>query len=82
MLGPNVQLISSGHPTDPLRRRREITAAPIVIEPGVWVGAGATVLHGGTVGEDAVIAAGAVVTRDVPARTVVAGVPARRLRDV
>ncbi len=77
MIGPKVNLISSGHPTDPNRRRREVTAAPIVIERNVWIGTGATVLQGVTVGADAVIAAGAVVTKDVPPRTLVAGVPAR-----
>ncbi|MEH3052583.1 MAG: DapH/DapD/GlmU-related protein [Patulibacter minatonensis] len=82
MIGPNVQLISSGHPTDPATRRSEITLGPIRIERGVWIAAGATVLQGVTVGEDAVVAAGAVVTRDVPPRTVVGGVPARLLRDV
>jgi len=80
LIGPNVQLISSGHPVDPAGRRRTITGDPIVIGRNVWIGAGATVLHGVTVGEDAVIAAGAVVTRDVPARTLVAGVPARVVR--
>jgi acetyltransferase-like isoleucine patch superfamily enzyme len=80
MLGPNVQLISSGHPLDPETRRRQITTAPIRIERGVWIAAGATVLQGVTVGEDAVVAAGAVVTKDVPARTLVAGVPARLIR--
>lgn len=81
-VGPRVSLITSGHPIDPARRRREITAAPIVIERGVWLCAGATVLHGVTVGADAVVAAGAVVTRDVPAGVVVGGVPARMLRPV
>jgi acetyltransferase-like isoleucine patch superfamily enzyme len=80
MLGPNVQLISSGHPLDPATRRSQVTTAPIVIGRGVWIAAGATVLQGVTVGEDAVVAAGAVVTRDVPSRTLVAGVPARVVR--
>jgi acetyltransferase-like isoleucine patch superfamily enzyme len=81
-VGPNVSLITSGHPIDPALRRRRICAAPIVIERGVWLCAGATVLHGVTVGEDSVVAAGAVVTRDVPAGVVAGGVPARVLRPV
>ncbi|MEU6845619.1 DapH/DapD/GlmU-related protein [Streptomyces sp. NPDC046716] len=76
MLGPNVSLITSGHPLDPARRRTGITSAPIRIERNVWVGASAVILQGVTIGADAVVAAGAVVTRDVPARSVVAGVPA------
>jgi acetyltransferase-like isoleucine patch superfamily enzyme len=82
MIGPRVSLLSSGHPLDPERRRKQILAAPIVIERGVWLGAGATVLQGVTVGADAVVAAGAVVTRDVPPRTLVAGVPAGVLRQI
>jgi acetyltransferase-like isoleucine patch superfamily enzyme len=80
MLGPNVQLISSGHPLDPATRRRSITTAPIRIGRGAWLAAGAMVLQGVTVGDDAVVAAGAVVTRDVPPGTLVAGVPARVVR--
>ena len=82
MIAPNVQLISSGHPLDPETRRRSMTCAPIRIGRGVWIAAGATVLQGVTVGEDAVVAAGAVVTKDVPPRTLVAGVPARVVRAV
>jgi acetyltransferase-like isoleucine patch superfamily enzyme len=81
-IGPRVSLITSGHPIDPAFRRRQIVAAPIAIERGVWLCTGATVLHGVTVGEDSVVAAGAVVTRDVPAGVVVGGVPARVLRSV
>jgi acetyltransferase-like isoleucine patch superfamily enzyme len=81
-IASGVSLITSGHPIDPTVRRRQITAAPIVIERGVWICTGATVLHGVTVGEDSVVAAGAVVTRDVPAGVVVGGVPARVLRPV
>ena len=82
MIGPRVSLLTAGHPLDPDRRRRQIVAAPITIERNVWLGAGATVLQGVTVGSDAVVAAGAIVTRDVPARTLVAGVPARVVREI
>lgn len=82
LIGPRVSLISSGHPLDPTRRRRQIVAAPIVIRRNVWLAAGATVLQGVTVGEDSVVAAGAVVTRDVPSGTLVAGVPARVVRPI
>jgi acetyltransferase-like isoleucine patch superfamily enzyme len=81
-IGPRVSLISSGHPVDPARRRSHIVAAPIAIKRGVWLCAGATVLQGVTVGEDSVVAAGAVVTRDVPPGVLVGGVPARVLRPV
>jgi acetyltransferase-like isoleucine patch superfamily enzyme len=80
MIGPNVHLISSGHPLDPAIRRSQITTAPIRIGRGAWIAAGAMVLQGVTVGDDAVVAAGAVVTKDVPPRTLVAGVPAQVIR--
>ncbi len=80
MIGPNVHLISSGHPLDPAIRRSQITTAPVRIGRGAWIAAGATVLQGVTVGDDAVVAAGAVVTKDVPPRTLVAGVPAQVIR--
>lgn len=82
MIGPRVSLLSGGHPLDPALRRRQVVTAPIVIERGAWIGAGATVLQGVTIGEDAVVAAGAVVTRDVAPHTLVAGVPARFVREI
>lgn len=82
MIAPRVSLLTAGHPLDPERRRRQVVAAPIVIERNVWLGAGATILQGVTVGQDAVVAAGAVVTHDVPPRTLVAGVPAQVLREI
>ncbi|CAM5233602.1 Sugar O-acetyltransferase OS=Streptomyces tendae OX=1932 GN=GUR47_24365 PE=4 SV=1 [Streptomyces tendae] len=82
MLGPNVSLITSGHPLDPARRRTGITSAPIRVERNVWIGASAMILQGVTIGADAVVAAGAVVTRDVPARSVVAGVPATVIKKI
>jgi acetyltransferase-like isoleucine patch superfamily enzyme len=82
MIGPNVSLITSGHPLEPSRRRAFVTARPIVIERNVWIAAGATVIGGVTVGENAVVAAGSVVTRDVPANTLVGGNPARIIRSI
>lgn len=80
LIGPGVSLVTAGHPVEPERRRDGIVASPIVIGRNVWIGANATVMHGVTIGADSVIAAGAVVTKDVPARTVVAGVPATMIR--
>jgi acetyltransferase-like isoleucine patch superfamily enzyme len=82
MIGPNVSLITSGHPLAPSRRRDFVTARPIVIERNVWIAAGAIVIGGVTVGENAVVAAGSVVTRDVPANSLVGGNPARIIRSI
>ena len=59
-----------------------MTAAPIVLGRNVWVGSNSTILQGVTIGDGAIIAAGAVVTKDVPANTVVGGVPARHIRNI
>ena len=82
MIGPNVSLITSGHPLAPSQRRAGVTAAPIVIGKNVWIGAGAIIIGGVTVGENAVVAAGSVVTRDVPPNTLVGGNPARVIRSI
>jgi len=82
MISAHVTLITSSHPIDPERRRRAVTVAPIVIEDGAWIGAAATVLPGVTIGRDAVIGAGAVISRDVAPRVVVTGPTADRRRDV
>jgi acetyltransferase-like isoleucine patch superfamily enzyme len=82
MIGPNVSLITSGHPIEPSRRRDFVTAKPIVIGRNVWIAAGATVIGGVTVGENAVVGAGSVVTRDVPPNTLVGGNPARVIRAI
>lgn len=82
MIGPNVSLITSGHPVEPSRRRDFVIAKPIVIERNVWIAAGVTIIGGVTVGENSVVAAGAVVTRNVPANTLVGGNPARVIRSI
>ena len=75
-IGPRVNLTSENHPLDPTDRKTVIPKA-VVIKRNAWIGAGATILPGVTVGENAIVAAGAVVSRDVPANTVVAGIPAK-----
>jgi acetyltransferase-like isoleucine patch superfamily enzyme len=82
MIGPNVSLITSGHPIEPSQRRAGVTASPIVIERNVWIAAGATIIGGVTVAENSVVAAGSVVTRDVPPNTLVGGNPARVIRSI
>jgi acetyltransferase-like isoleucine patch superfamily enzyme len=82
MIGPNVNIITSSHPLEPAERRAYIEAKPIVIEKNVWIATAATILGGVTVGENSVIAAGAVITKDVPANSFVAGVPAKVIRSL
>jgi acetyltransferase-like isoleucine patch superfamily enzyme len=76
-----VNLISISHPLDPAARRSTY-CAPIVVKKGAWLGAAATVMPGVTIGENAVVAAGALVTRDVPDNAVVGGVPARIIKNL
>ncbi|MDQ1572648.1 MAG: hypothetical protein QOH44_207, partial [Actinomycetota bacterium] len=73
MVGPKVTFITSGHPVDPEERRLFLTGAPIDVAENVWIGAGATILPGVSIGRDAVIAAGSVVADDVPAASLVSG---------
>ncbi|MCB0638807.1 MAG: sugar O-acetyltransferase [Lewinella sp.] len=81
LIGPKVSLISEDHPIDPAERRTLIPKA-VRIRRGAWIGANATILPGVTVGENAVVAAGALVTKDVPDHTVVGGVPARVMKSL
>lgn len=79
LIGHNVVLATINHDLNPAMNRKN-HYAPIKIGAHVWIGANATVLPGVTIGDWAVVAAGAVVTRDVPAMTVVGGVPAKVLK--
>ena len=80
LIGPNVSLITAGHPLEPSQRRTTTIGKPIVIGKGVWIAAGATIIGGVTVGENSVVAAASVVTKDVPPNTLVGGNPARVIR--
>jgi acetyltransferase-like isoleucine patch superfamily enzyme len=82
MIGPNVSIITSGHPIDPSQRRAAVIAKPIAIQRNAWLAANVTIIGGVTVGENSVVAAGSVVTRDVPPNTLVGGNPARVIRSI
>jgi acetyltransferase-like isoleucine patch superfamily enzyme len=73
MVGPKATFITMSHPVDPGERRQFLAGAPIDVAENVWIGAGATILPGVSIGRDAVVAAGAIVADDVPAASLVAG---------
>lgn len=81
LLGHNVVLVTLNHCMNP-EQRANLEPAPIHIGKNVWIGANAMVLPGVTIGDGAVIAAGAIVTKDVPANTIVGGIPAKKIKNV
>ena len=83
MIGPHVLISTVNHPLSPRGRRNRLgVAKPVRIGDDVWIGGHAAILPGDTIGDGAVVAAGAVVTKDVPPYTVVAGVPARVVKKI
>ncbi|WP_461215950.1 DapH/DapD/GlmU-related protein [Lacticaseibacillus sp. GG6-2] len=81
LLGPRTTLISVNHNEDPAHRR-DLVLQSVRIKKGAWLGANVTINPGVTIGENAIVGSGAVVTKDVAANTVVAGVPAKFLRTI
>src|SRR3954454_5486706 len=81
LIAPKVSLLSEGHSVDP-SQRQSLVPGHIHIKANAWIGAGATILPGVTIGENSVVAAGAVVSKDVPANTVVGGIPARHIKNL
>jgi maltose O-acetyltransferase len=83
MIGPNTLITTVGHPLSPKARRGYMAkAAPVRIGNDVWIGGNVTILPGVTIGNNVVVAAGAVVTKDVPDNSLVGGVPARIIREI
>lgn len=76
LMAPGVLVATVNHSMDPARRREYCVARPITIGDDVWLGGNCTVLPGVTIGNNVIVAAGAVVNQDVPDNTLVAGVPA------
>jgi maltose O-acetyltransferase len=82
-IGPNVELLTPVHPLEPGPRRNKLEAAkPIRVGNNVWLGGGAIVCPGVSIGENTVVGAGAVVTKDLPANVLAVGNPARAIREV
>lgn len=81
LIGHNVVLATLNHDVDP-QKRGDMFPAPIRIGNNVWIGAQATVLPGVTIDDGAIVAAGAVVTRDVPANVIVGGFPAKIIKKI
>lgn len=79
LIGPKVSLITENHPLN-LKDRKALITKPIVIKRKSWIGANATILPGVTVGENSVVAAGAVVSKDVPDNVIVGGIPAKFIK--
>lgn len=83
MIGPNTLITTVGHQLSPLGRRNHLAfAKPINIGNDVWIGGNVTILPGVTIGNNVVVAAGAVVTKDVPDNCLVAGIPAKKIKDI
>lgn len=81
LIAPKVSLLSEGHPISP-QDRHSLIPKPIHIKKNAWIGAGATILLGVTIGENSVVAAGSVVSKDVPDNTVVGGIPAKIIKTI
>ena len=81
LIAPKVNLVTTNHPVSPSQRRSTFSH-PIVIKKGAWIGIAATIMPGVTVGENSIVSAGAVVTKDVSPNTIVAGVPAKVIKTI
>ena len=83
MIGPNTTITTVGHPLSPKKRRQHLgQASEIRIGNDVWLGANVTVLPGVTIGNNVVVGAGAVVTKDIPDNSLAVGVPARVIKEI
>ncbi|MFS0559945.1 sugar O-acetyltransferase [Terribacillus sp. 179-K 1B1 HS] len=82
MIGPNVGIYTAGHSIQPAGRTEEGYAIPITIGNDVWIGGSCTILAGVTIGDNSIVAAGSVVTKDVPANTIAAGNPAKHIKNI
>jgi acetyltransferase-like isoleucine patch superfamily enzyme len=81
LIAPKVSLLTEGHPTS-IEDRHSLIPQPIHIKKNVWIGANATILKGVTIGENSIVAAGAIVLKDVPDNVMVGGMPAKFIKTI
>lgn len=81
LIAPRVNIVTVNHPENS-KHRRGIILKPMHIKKNAWIGAGATILAGVTIGENAIVAAGSVVSKDVPDNMIVGGIPAKVIRAI
>jgi len=81
LIAPKVSLVTEGHPTS-IEDRYSLIPKPIRIKKNAWIGANATILGGVTIGENSIVAAGALVSKDVPDNSIVGGVPAKFIKNI
>lgn len=82
LIAPNVTITTTGHPVDPELRKKGMYSFPVTIGDNVWLGAGVIILPGVTIGENSVIGAGSVVTKNIPANVIAFGVPCKVIREI
>lgn len=82
LIGPNVGIYTAGHHVNPVDRYKTGFAKPIIIGNNVWIGGHCAILSGVKIGDNSIIASGAVVTKDVPENVIFAGNPAKKLKDI
>jgi len=80
-IAPKVSLLTEGHPVQP-QTRQSLLAKPILIKKNAWVGANATILQGVTIGENSIVAAGSVVSENVPDNVIVGGIPTKIIKKI
>lgn len=82
LVGPSVTISTTGHPVSPAHRADGMYSFPVTIKDNLWIGANVVILPGVTIGENSVIGAGSVVTKDIPANAVAFGAPCRVRRKI
>lgn len=82
LFAPNVTISTTGHPAHPKLRTQGMYSFPVTICDNVWIGAGAVILPGVTIGENSIIGAGSVVTKDIPANVIAFGAPCKVFREI
>lgn len=83
MIGPNVTIVTASHPIEPRQRRKKLQYnQPVKIGKNVWLGANVTILNGVSIGDNSVIGAGSLVTRDIPTNVLAYGSPCRVIRSI